>query len=95
MNTHKIKWYQLVFEQLQPLHIGKLNYGVIAETEIFIPGQTIWGALTKSYNLLNKTDLNNNQNLFSTITCFFPSFDGKDILAPFFLRTGYFISGKI
>jgi len=83
-NTHKIKWYQLVFEQLQPLHIGKLNYGVIAETEIFIPGQTIWGALTKSYNLLNKTDLNNNQNLFSTITCFFPSFDGKDILAPSF-----------
>ena len=59
------------FEQMQPLHIGKLNYGVISETEIFIPGQTMWGALTKSYNLLNKEDLSKNQELFSSVTCFF------------------------
>jgi hypothetical protein len=77
-----IEWYQLVFEQMQPLHIGKLNYGVISETEIFIPGQTMWGALTKSYNLLNKEDLSKNQELFSSVTCFFPSFDGIHPLAP-------------
>ena len=78
----EIVWYELVFEQLQPIHIGRLKYGVIAETEIFIPGQTMWGALTKYYNLYNKADLNENQNLFSLITCFFPSFDGEKVLAP-------------
>lgn len=81
-NQRGMEWYQLVFEQLQPLHLGKLNYGVISETEIFIPGQTMWGALTKSYNLLNKEDLNENQELFSLVTCFFPSFDGIHPLEP-------------
>lgn len=92
-NPKKIQWYELVFEQLQPLHIGKLNYGVIAETEIFIPGQTMWGALTKNYNLLNKADLSENKDLFPSITCFFPSFDGKNILAPFY-KNGMFYLGE-
>jgi hypothetical protein len=78
----KIQWWKLVFEQLQPLHIGKLTYGVTAETEVFIPGQTMWGALTKTYNLVNKNYLSENQGLFSTITCFFSSLDAENILAP-------------
>jgi len=79
---NNIRWFELVFQQLRPIHIGKLNYGVLSETEIFIPGQTMWGALTKNYNLANKINLNENQNLFSSITCFFPSLDGKNVLAP-------------
>ena len=90
----KIQWWKLVFEQLQPLHIGKLTYGVTAETEAFIPGQTMWGALTKTYNLVNKNYLSDNQGLFSTITCFFPSFDAESILAPSY-NNGMLYLGEI
>jgi len=92
-NRSEIMWYELVFEQLQPIHIGKLNYGVIAETEIYIPGQTMWGALTKCYNIYNKANLNENQELFSLITCFFPSLDGKKVLTPFY-KNGMFYIGE-
>ncbi len=50
MSSEK-KWYKLVFKQIQPIHIGMGSYGVINETRIFIPGWTMWGALTKAYNL--------------------------------------------
>ncbi len=89
----KIGWYELVFEQLQPIHIGKLNYGVISETEIFIPGQTMWGALTKYYNLYSNANLNENQDVFSTITCFYPSFDGENVLTPLY-KNGKFHLGE-
>ena len=77
-------WYKLVLEQEQPIHIGYKRYGVLAETRIFIPGQTMWGALTKAYNLMKGENLNNNQRLFEQITCFYPSFDGETILKPNF-----------
>jgi len=44
-----MKWYRLVFKQEQPIHIGALKWGVINETEIFIPGWTMWGALTSQF----------------------------------------------
>jgi len=72
------KWYKLVFKQLQPLHIGAGSYGVISETRIFIPGWTMWGALTKAYNIqCNDGKLSENQELFEEISCFYPCFDGK------------------
>ncbi|NPA63210.1 MAG: hypothetical protein GXN95_06640 [Methanococci archaeon] len=77
-------WYKIVLEQKQPIHIGYKKYGVLAETRIFIPGQTMWGALTKSYNLTKEENLNENQKLFEQITCFYPSFDGENILEPNF-----------
>jgi hypothetical protein len=90
----KLQWFELVFEQLRPLHIGKITYGVTAETEVFIPGQTMWGGLTKTFNLGNKADLSGNQELFSTITCFFPSLDAENILAPFY-NNGLLYLGEI
>lgn len=79
-----MKWYKLVFKQNQPIHIGLLNWGVIKQTLIFIPGWTMWGALTKAYNISKGQSLSENQNLFEVITCFYPSFDknGNNPLFP-------------
>ncbi|WP_457636078.1 RAMP superfamily CRISPR-associated protein [Persephonella sp.] len=83
-------WYKLVFKQKQPIHVGSAKWGVVNETEIFIPGSTMWGALTNIYlqNKEGKIDTGDEEQLkkigayFQTISNFFPSFDGKDILQP-------------
>ena len=83
MSEENKKWYKLVFKQNQPIHIGKVNWGVINETEIFIPGWTMWGALTNAY--LRESGFKNEEEVekkFEVITNFFPSFDGKTILEP-------------
>ncbi|RUM59581.1 MAG: hypothetical protein DSY66_05985 [Persephonella sp.] len=81
-----MSWYKLILEQIQPIHIGKYNWGVIAETEIFITGSTIWGALVNSYavssGIEKPSDLDTVRKKFEIITNFFPSFDGKSILEP-------------
>lgn len=72
------KYYKLIFKQQQPIHIGTGKYGVISETRIFVPGWTMWGALTKKYNqLFENGDLSKNQELFEEITCFYPTFESK------------------
>ncbi len=88
-----MKWYKIVFKQVQPIHIGMGSYGVINETRIFIPGWTMWGALTKTYNLQNGGDLSANQNLFENISCFYPCFDpeGKDVLWPNFENGEFYL----
>ncbi|SHH22224.1 hypothetical protein SAMN02745221_01959 [Thermosyntropha lipolytica DSM 11003] len=68
-----MKWKKLIFKQKQPLHIGALKWGVINETGIFIPGWTMWGALTNLY--LRKKFFNNLEqleDLFASITNFYP-----------------------
>jgi hypothetical protein len=87
-------WYKLVLEQKQPIHIGFKKYGVLAETRIFIPGQTIWGALTKAYNLMKGDMSNIDERLFEQITCFYPLLDGDTILKPNF-KNGEFHLGEI
>ncbi len=90
------KWYQLIFKQLQPIHIGVGSYGVINETRIFIPGWTMWGALTKAYNMqYNNGELSENQNLFEEISCFWPCFDkdGKAPLLPNFKDGEFHLGG--
>ncbi len=81
-----MSWYKLIFEQIQPIHIGKLNWGVVSETEIFITGQTMWGALVNAYaikkGIKKQSDLEEIRKKFETITNFFPSFDGENILEP-------------
>jgi hypothetical protein len=72
-----LRWYKLVFKQNQPIHIGSARWGVVNETEIFIPGWTMWGALTKAYNQYSNCKLSDNQELFETITCFYPFFKEK------------------
>lgn len=49
-----MKWYKLVFKQNQPIHIGSTKWGIVNKTEIFIPGWTMWGALTKTFNQYSK-----------------------------------------
>ena len=89
-----MKWYKLAFKQIQPIHIGAGSYGVVNETRIFIPGWTMWGALTKAYNLQKGNKLSENQDLFKNISCFYPCFneDGENILFPKF-KDGEFCLG--
>ena len=81
-----MSWYKLILEQIQPIHIGKYNWGVVAETEIFITGSAIWGALVNSYSLsrgiTKQSDLDIVRKKFEIIRNFFPSFDEKSILEP-------------
>jgi len=90
-----VKWYKLVFKQNQPIHVGSARWGIINETEIFIPGWTMCGALTKAYNLYAKSELSNNQEFFETITCFYPSLDenGDNALFPKY-KNGSFYLGE-
>lgn len=67
MDNNK-EWHKLVFKQVQPIHIGTGSYGVMNETRIFIPGWTMWGSLTKAYNLEMGSDLSENQDLFENIS---------------------------
>ncbi len=96
------KWYKLVFRQVQPIHIGSGSYGVVNETRIFIPGWTMWGALTKAYGVANNWQESDwkkqdNQKLFEKISCFFPCFDSEgsreNILFPKF-EEGEFCLGE-
>lgn len=75
-------WYKLIFKQNQPIHIGSTKWGVVKETDLFISGQTMWGALTNAYYQKNSQYDENDENKFKTISNFFPSFDGKNILKP-------------
>ena len=95
-------WYKLVLKQNQPIHIGSLRWGVVNETEIFIPGSTVWGALTNLYLQTNKNkiDVENEEELkrigkfFEKISNFFPCFDseGKDVLLPVYKSGELYLS---
>ncbi|HCL00524.1 MAG TPA: hypothetical protein DHW42_10535 [Candidatus Marinimicrobia bacterium] len=79
------QWYELTFNPLQPLHIGLGNYGVVAPTRIFIPGKTMWGALTYVYGISHDKeaqDLTDEEtSLFAGISNFYPVID-NEILFP-------------
>jgi len=89
-----MKWYKLVFKQNQPIHIGKFNWGVVSETEIFIPGQTIWGAIVNYYimneGISSEDKLDKLKEALKNITNFFPSFNGINILEPVYNKYGEF-----
>jgi hypothetical protein len=72
----RFDWHMLCFEQKVPVHIGKKNYGVLAETRLFIPGWTMWGALVNCYGkIMGGRDevYEEGKELFETITCFYPA----------------------
>jgi len=75
-----MKWYKLIFTQNQPIHIGSLTWGVISETAIFIPGWTMWGALTKQYVIYKDCSIEENQKYFEKITNFYPAINQEDQL---------------
>ncbi len=88
------KWYKLVFKQIQPIHVGAGSYGVINETRIFIPGWTMWGAMTKTYNLKNGEALSKNHDVFENISCFYPCFKDRGeykILFPKFEKGKFYL----
>ncbi len=86
----RLNWYELVFRQISPLHMGKYHYGVISETEIFIPGHTMWGALVNyigsNYANGESRAYEQEKENYKRITCFYPSFEGtvENILFPKF-----------
>ena len=92
-----LKWYKLVFKQLLPIHIGNFRWGVVNQTEIFIPGQVIWGALVKHYmeekQIKDQSKVEEIKKSFERITNFFPSLDGKETLEPHY-RDGEFYLGN-
>ncbi len=75
------QWYQLTFKSLQPLHIGMGTYGVLSPTNIYIPGKTMWGALTRALGEKlgqDKEQLTDEQsNLFAEISNFYPYIDDR------------------
>ena len=40
------KHYRIILRLLSPLHIGKRKYRNLMETREYVPGRTLWGALT-------------------------------------------------
>lgn len=97
------KWIKLVFKQNQPIHIGSVRWGVVNETEIFIPGSTMWGALTNLYlqvqakadevNFGKPEDLERVSSLFKEISNFYPCTDpeGKNILFPNYKKGSFYL----
>lgn len=93
----KLTWYKLKFKQLNPIHIGKKNYGVLSETRLFIPGWTMWGALVNSYGKLNgeiDETFQEGKTLFKNITCFYPEPLDGEIMFPNF-KDGKLYMGNI
>jgi len=77
-------WKKLIFRQLEPLHIGALNFGVISVTRLFIPGWTMWGALVADWGYKHgaKQDIFEQAGqIFNVLTCFFPAI-GRELLLP-------------
>jgi len=97
--SNEKKWYKLVFKQNQPVHIGWFKWGVIKETALFIPGQTMWGALVYAYilqkQLKSEGEIEEVKNKFEILTNFFPTFDrqGNDFLEPKY-ENGEFYLGE-
>ncbi|HDP67998.1 MAG TPA: hypothetical protein ENN20_05775 [Candidatus Marinimicrobia bacterium] len=88
------QWKELTFTQLQPLHIGMGNYGVMSPTRLFITGYTMWGALTAGLGrLLDKTEEQLEIDPFTEISNFYPVIGDCAILFPYF-KEGELYYGK-
>ncbi len=51
------KIFEILLKQEEPIHIGRYAWRVLNETEVFIPGWTIWGALVNFFILENKESI--------------------------------------
>lgn len=79
-------WFKLIFKQNQPIHIGSAEWGVINETEIFIPGWTMWGALTNQFlKTIGFRKIESAKKFFEKITNFYPAI-GNATSEPLFPR---------
>lgn len=94
--TNELKWYQITFKQMSPIHIGEKNYGVLSETRLFIPGWTLWGALVNSYGKFkgSKAEVfEEGKKIFENITCFYPKIN-NELMFPKF-KDGELYMGNI
>lgn len=104
-----MKWFKLVFKQNKPLHIGSSRWGVICETEIFIPGWTMWGAITAEYLRRNSfARIDEGKEYFKVITNFYPGlaaeksgesggavdFSGLEIMFPHYKKGRFFMGER-
>jgi len=87
------QWFELTFKQIEPINIGQGGWGVVNETRIFIPGITMWGALTNAYFKETGKHYKDIKNIFEQISCFYPKIDGK-VLYPNY-KNGEFHLGDI
>lgn len=89
-------WYQIIFKQMSPIHIGEKNYGVLSETRVFIPGWTMWGALVNRYGQFKggrTEDFEEGKRIFENITCFYPQIADEPMFPNF--KEGRLFLGNI
>ncbi len=83
------KHYRVILRLLSPLHIGKRKYRNLMETREYVPGRTLWGALTAR---ITRDYFDGNSDFYKKIGEFFhqhlrfgylwPSLDGQNPYFP-------------
>lgn len=75
--------YEVVFELLSPLHIGKRKIGNLQQTRYYVPGRTLWGALTarmaRDDGNFDYEKTGRDVDEFLRFTYFYPTDDDKKI----------------
>lgn len=90
------KAYRLVYQAKSPVHIGWHTLGYIKRTRYYIPGKTMWGAMTANLARANAKDLpfpkykEYGDLLKESIlpSYFFPAFESDKPLMPKFTDSG-------
>ncbi|HED04512.1 MAG TPA: hypothetical protein ENI60_07080 [Candidatus Fraserbacteria bacterium] len=88
--------YRIVLRLKSPLHVGQLTIGNLQRTRPYVPGKTLWGALTAR---LTRDDLNSNGDYQAmgervndelAFSYFYPALndDGKEALYPDYTEKG-------
>ncbi|ACR79378.1 RAMP superfamily CRISPR-associated protein [Kosmotoga olearia] len=77
------KMYKVVLQLLSPLHIGKRKIGNLQQTRYYVPGRTLWGALTariaREYENFDYEKTGKDVDEFLRFCYFYPSDDDKKI----------------
>jgi hypothetical protein len=94
----KKKWkaYRLTYRLESPVHIGWHTLGYVRCTRYYIPGKSIWGALTanhircgdNSFQYKDYSDQGDNFRRNSRISYFFPALDPERPLLPHYTDSG-------
>ena len=77
------KMYEVTFELLSPLHIGERKLGNLQKTRYYVPGRTLWGALTariaRDYENFDYKKAGEKVEEFLRFSYFFPSNDTEKV----------------
>jgi len=91
--------YQLKFKAESPIFVGSTKIGIIQQTKRYIPGKTLWGAITANVTReLIDAGVKYSSVLYGDIgkciedcvktTYFYPTTDSNDVLIPRFTENG-------